>query len=249
MMYVHGVDFSGARDGGGGGIRVTHRRLGDRSPVDGVARMHRANLRQAILDSRLDGESHLWRIDAPFGVAVPTLESCGVDCSGEAMAAWFTERGNPRDWRRAVRARTRKEIRRLTDRIARTPMAPMNLRVFKQTWTVVTEILVPLVDEGLRIEPFGGSSSTVVICESCPASVLASIGGPVRGYKGSGDPPREKRADILKLLSRHGVRVDSSVADECLEDEKGDAIDAVILLTSPWQGPVPEIARNEGWVY
>ena len=75
------------------------------------------------------------------------------------------------------------------------------------------------------------------------------MGGPLRGYKGGGEPPREKRAEILKLLSRHGVRVDASVAGECVEDEKGDALDSVILLSRPWQGPVPALASVEGWVY
>ncbi|MCH2161760.1 MAG: DUF429 domain-containing protein [Phycisphaerales bacterium] len=248
-MHVHGVDFSGARDGGSGGIRVAHRWLGDATPVTSIGRMHRGALREAILDSRSDGEPHLWLLDAPFAVAIPTLEDCGVEVSWQAMTRWFAERGNPRDWRRAVRARTRKEVRRLTDRISRTPLAPMNLRVFKQTWTAVTEILVPLAEAGVRVEPLAGSPSSVVVCEGCPASVLARMGAPVRGYKGGGEPPREKRAEILKLLARRGVRVSSSVAEECVQDEKGDALDAVVLCALPWQGPVPAIAAVEGWVY
>jgi hypothetical protein len=125
----------------------------------------------------------------------------------------------------------------------------MNLRVFKQTWTVVAEILGPLSREGIRIEPLAGPPSRVVVAEGCPASVLARIGGPLRGYKGTGTPPRQKRAEIIELLSRNGVYVTSQIARECIEDENGDVLDSVILCSRFWQGPVPEIAHHEGWVY
>ena len=248
-MNLHGVDFSGAKNGGIGGIRVAHRRVGDRSPIDSIARVHRNELKRMILDSRNDGESHLWLIDAPFGVAIPTLEACGVEPRWDAMEKWLTEAGDPRQWRRGIRAHTRKEVRREADRFARTPMAPMNLRVFKQTWSVVAEILGPLSREGIRIEPLAGPSSRVVVAEGCPASVLARIGGPLRGYKGKGTPPRQKRAEIIELLSRNGVRVTDRVRRECVEDDNGDALDSVILCAKYWQGPVPNIAYQEGWVY
>ena len=248
-MRLHGVDFSGASDGGSGGIRVAERELGNPHPISAVRRMHRAGLRQAILDSREDGEQHFWLIDAPFGVARETLEACGIGASWRETADWFTRSGNPREWRRAVRAHTRKEVRRTADRVARTPMAPMNLRVFKQTWTAVTELLLPLSESGVRVEPLVGPRSSVVVSEGCPASVLSRMGGLTRGYKGKGDPPRERRLEILRLLARRGVKVNEAVAEVCLADEQGDSLDAVILCSSPWQGPVPGESVIEGWVY
>lgn len=249
-LIRHGVDFSGAASGGSG-IRVATRLPGE--PLTDLRRLNRAGLRHLILEGLKEsgGRNHRWLIDAPMGIPLPTLEACGVEPDWEASVAWLASFRDPRDWRRAVRKISRKEPRRVADRAAGTPLASMNLRVFKQTWTAMVELLQPLLEAGVRVEPMAGPfGSSVVVAEGCPASVLKRAGDSARGYKGKGDPPRQRRAEIVaRMRSDWGLTLDREIANRCITDEGGDDLDAVLLTLDPWQGPPPAIARIEGWVW
>ncbi len=247
---VHGVDFSGATKGGSG-IRIATRRPD--AALSELRRVDRGGLRDEILTGLEDpgGQRHRWLIDAPFGIPVATLEACGVDPDWRASVAWLASFEDPRDWRRAVRQVSRKEPKRAADRAAGTPLASMNLRVFKQTWTVMVEILDPLVEAGVRVEPLAGPrAASVVVGEGCPASVLKRRGDSARGYKGRGEPPRSRRMEIVERIHRDwGLSLAPDVAMRCIEDEGGDDLDAVLLTLDAWHGPPPAIAEVEGWVW
>ncbi len=248
QIIRHGVDFSGA-DGGGSGIRLATRVPGE--PVRRIDRLDRRGLRDRILASREDGERHLWLIDAPFGVPIRTLERCDVDLDWSASVRWLASHGSPRDWRRAVRAVDRKEPKREADVVASTPLASMNLRVFKQTWTAMVELLGPLVEAGVRVDPMAGPlDARVVVVEGCPATVLKRRGDSAKGYKGTGQPPRDRREAIIQRgIESWGLEATNAVFDRCHDDEGGDDLDALLLTLDPWQGPPPAPAMVEGWVW
>ena len=246
----HGVDFSGAASGGSG-IRIATRRPGE--PVQEVQRVDRTGLRREIL-AGLEGDSdqkHLWLVDAPFGIPIATLKACGVEPDWRSSVEWLGSFPSPREWRRAVRRTSRKEPRRWADRASATPLASMNLRVFKQTWTVMVEVLAPLVEAGVRVEPMAGPmDSKVVVVEACPASVLKRGGDAARGYKGPADSNRVRREEILdRAMGDWGLQVTGSVASRCIGDSGGDDLDAVLLTLDAWQGPPPAEAMIEGWVW
>jgi len=244
-----GVDFSGAEGGGRAKIRLVERSLDDpEAPIRSGGRADRERLRRLILDS-LEGEPSLWRIDAPFSLPIETLAEHSIDRDWLTMARWMREFGSPRGWRTALREASRREPRRACDRAFGTPMAPMNLRVFKQTWTLVADLLLPLAEAGASIEPVHRTRSPATIVEGCPASVLRAKEWPVRGYKGGGDPPRERRREILTAVRREGVRVPTALAREAIEDEEGDLLDAILLATDPFQGPPPVEASVEAWIF
>jgi len=260
-LILHGVDFSGADGGGAAKIRIAEREHAPRSAVRVRGRLDRNGLRRAILESRSDGREHLWRIDAPFGLPAECFSEArpegmpAGEVTWRGIAEWMSGFGTAREWRGAMRELSRREPRRLCDREFRTPLAPMNLRVFKQTFTVITEILLPLSEEGIAIEPVavpaGGSS--VRVCEGCPASVLLRRGWPAKGYKGGGEPPRVLREEIIRLLRKDGLEIPSPHAVEAIHDEEGDLLDAMILVTEPLAVPIPaEHAATvsvEAWVY
>ncbi len=255
MLVRHGVDFSGAENPAGK-IWVATRddsRLHDESgkPVIGLRRgFDHRSLVELIAASANDGREHLWRIDAPFGLAVQTLDSHGIERNWLAMAKWIAQFGSARGWRSACRETDRSEPRRVTDHAARTPMAPLNLRVFKQTWAVITNILMPLTERGIRIEPLAGpTDSLVIVAEGCPASTLALRGWPTRGYKGIGEPPKARRAELIEHLKRARVRVPDDSASFAINDTEGDGLDALLLLLDPEQTVVPAEGMVEGWVY
>ena len=151
LRVIHGVDFSGADAGGEAGIRIASRPCVAESVVDRIERLDRTGLKRRILASLDDGHDHLWLIDAPFGLPLPTLEACGIPDDWSKTVEWMAGFRTPRDWRRGVRGVTRKEPRRLADRAAATPLASMNLRIFKQTWTAMVELLRPLADAGEEV--------------------------------------------------------------------------------------------------
>lgn len=250
-MILHGVDFSGAGGGGGAKIRIVERDLASAGPVVSRGRADRAGLLRQIRTSAGDGRLHVWRVDAPFALPVETLDACGVAREWLAMARWMLAFGSPRGWRHALREVSRREPRRECDRAERTPLAPMNLRVFKQTWTLVCEILLPLAEEGVRIEPVANldGRASLVVCEGCPASTLHRLGWPTRAYKGSGDPPRAVRAEIARRLREADVVASDALLREAIDDAEGDLLDALILLTPPLQLAPVAAARVEAWVF
>lgn len=249
-MTIFGVDFSGADAGGAAKIRIACRDL-EGGPVVLPPRVGREGLREAILAAAAADRPQLWRIDAPFSLPLETLAAHAVEGGWRAMAEWMRSFGSPRAWRTVLRDRSRREPRRACDLAARTPMAPMNLRLFKQTWTLVCEVLLPVAEAGVRIEPLEVSGGgRVVVAEGCPASVLQQRGWPHRGYKGRGEPPRQRRAELLERLRREDrLGIDASIAEEAIADEEGDLLDAILLVTDPQCGPPPAEARLEGWVY
>jgi hypothetical protein len=248
-VLLHGVDFSGADSGGAAKIRIVTRDLADaRAPLRPEPRSDREKLKRTILASASDGRSHVWRIDAPFSLPLETLEAHRVGPTWLDMARWMREFGTPRGWRVALRDTSRREPRRTCDRVFHAPMAPMNLRVFKQTWTLICEVLLPLAEAGVRIDAVHETASPATLVEGCPASVLHLREWPARGYKGKGEPPRALRAELLKRLDRDGLRVPKPMADEAIADEEGDLLDAILLVTDPVAGPPPAEAVREGWI-
>jgi hypothetical protein len=201
--------------------------------------------------SASDGSAHLWRIDAPAGLPIATIQSHDVAADWLGVAEWMESFGGARPWRAALRSLERTEPRRATDHDARTPMAPMNLRVFKQTWTLVCEVLLPLAREGqVSIEPMRPvRGARVSVGEGCPASVLQRRGWPSRAYKGAGEPPQRVREEILRRLRGAGVRTSAAVQRQAAEDAEGDIVDALVLATDPCACAVPREAIVEGWVW
>lgn len=249
-MILYGIDFSGGADGGRGKIRVVRRDLEDRGgEIAVLGAMSRRELLEAI---GRDRDASLWRIDAPFGLPLETLESHGLAASWIDGARWMLSFGSPRAWRTALRDGSRREPRRLCDRASATPMAPMNLRVFKQTWSLVCEILLPLAEQGVRIEPVQTGRPGAVVAEGCPASALRLRDWPCRGYKGRGEPPRAVRREILERLRLEwsGVAtIPPASFEAAIDDAEGDLVDAMLLVADPWCGPAPACAAVEAWVY
>ncbi|MBL9150391.1 MAG: hypothetical protein JNM94_17025 [Phycisphaerae bacterium] len=251
-MILHGVDFSGADGGGAAKIRIVERDFAKpRGPIVSRGRADRRGLLRQIRERATDGRRHVWRIDAPFSLPIETLDEFHVPHDWMAMARWMRDFGSPRGWRHDIRSVSRREPKRECDRAERTPMAPMNLRVFKQTWTLIAEVLLPLAEEGVRIEPVmpGDPTAATTICEGCPASTLHRFGWPTRAYKGGGDPPALVRESIVASLRRDGMTIPDALAAEAIADTEGDLLDAMILVTPPVQTVVPREATIEAWVY
>ncbi|MFP5501598.1 MAG: hypothetical protein ACLGIN_03855, partial [Candidatus Sericytochromatia bacterium] len=170
--------------------------------------------------------------------------------------------------RAACRAATGgQEIKRETDRLARVPFNAFNLRVYRQTYYGLREVIAPLVRSGraavLPMQPPAEDRAWVL--EVCPASTLKRLGlyytaaGRPWSYKGRTEAHQAARARLwLALTDRYGLRAGPAKRRAAIEDAGGDALDAVIAacataeaIESPLALPAScrEAAPVEGYIY
>jgi hypothetical protein len=265
QRVYHGVDFSGAKHHRG---KIWVSTWNGKDPATTRNGFSHAELVGAIAGSAGDGCRHYWLIDAPFNLSVQQLETQGIECNWRATLDWLASFDSARDWRRACRKVSRVEPRRAVDIRAHTPFAPINLRMFKQTWHCMVSLLLPLVDDDrVAILPMGLAgaeqdrmeSARVRIGESCPSSVLRRLGWPHTGYKGIAPKNKQAREDLLRRLEREaGISVTEGVRDTAIVDTEGDALDSLLILASASRFAKSDhakilqddsLARVEGWVY
>jgi len=109
-------------------------------------------------------------------------------------------------------------------------MAPTNLRVVRQTFHGIRDVLAPLARAGLaRVVPQQRWDATrPALVEVCPASTLAAA-GLRRPYKGHWPEARRHRATIVGRLASCGAVVESrSLRALLVADAGGDALDSVL---------------------
>lgn len=266
---VFGVDFSAARDAGShiwicrahpgsDGIRIDS--IDPLSELPGGA-VDRETALPALVRKVTESPRSAWGFDFSFGLPKAILGALapGVSSYGDQLGvvASFAQADTLRAQCIGVSPDT--ELRRRTDDEASTPFSPYNLRVYKQTFHGLTEVVRPLrsrpevavlpfdalsqagVQAGERL-PFNRAASGTVphiyLLEVCPASVLAKLDYPTRGYKGGGEPATEARQGILRRLIDDGLVRPMSRAqrNRIIDDEEGDALDAVLAAVGAWRG-------------
>jgi len=250
---VFGLDFSGAADAGRRSWLAA-----------GVATGGRVSVAKVFPVSALPGSgprpeeafAALCAFIASLGEAAVGCDfSFGLPAGLVAEAEWrafalgFSSRHpTPEAMREACRtASPGRELRRQTDREARSPFSPLNLRAYRQTWHGIASVLAPLLAAGAATAfPMEAPRAGVpVLVEACPASTLKRL-GLSRPYKGRGAAYREARARILSALEAAGLLGFSSEAprEAALSQPGGDALDAALCALGaaraacePWSPP------------
>ncbi len=154
-----------------------------------------------------------------------------------------------------------REVRRLCDVEAKVPFGAWNLRLYRQTWHGIAELLRPLLLAGdvavLPMDP--PDENRLWLAEICPASFLKRI-KLYAPYKGRAAAHGAMRTEILSRLvaDRLLAAPEPAVERIVLDDPGGDALDAVIAAVATWrnwrEGVLAGSARNsteavEGRVY
>jgi hypothetical protein len=262
---VYGVDFSGAADAG---ARLWVARL---AIAGGVAHVEwcgpalalpgggrdRARALAALRALIADERDAAFGIDAPFALPAALMEAgpwaefvCGVGArhpDADAFRAW------------CLAAAGRRELRRRTEREARTPFAAYNIRLYRQTYHALRDLLAPLVaaDRARALPLQLPADGLPWLLEVCPASALKRAGR-YRPYKGTTVAHCAARADILAWLAdAHGLVLDAATRERVLANAGGDALDSLIaaaVTAAVLAGPTPHPAGDgrfptEGWVY
>jgi hypothetical protein len=123
------------------------------------------------------------------------------------------------------------ELKRVTDVEARTPFSPYNLRLYRQTYYGIRDLLAPLVRASLvsvvPMQPVRRGRAPLL--EVCPASALKR-GDRYAPYKGRTPDHRARREEILAWLVAPDEIVPpaDTVRDRAVDDDEGDALDALI---------------------
>jgi hypothetical protein len=141
------------------------------------------------------------------------------------------------------------DLRRQTDIQSKTPLSPLNLRLYRQTFHGLRDVLLPLAKSGARVLPFDEAEENGLwLLEICPASFLKKQ-KLYLSYKGKSDLQRQNREMILDALkSRFALSVDEEQSTRALEDTEGDALDALLAALSTFralQSPAQLLAQNE----
>ena len=195
----------------------------DRNPALAALRSHLA-----------DQENALIGLDFPFSLPAELVDA--PDWAG--FVRGFTGRySDPEAFRNACRRRTGgKELKRRTDRRTATPFCAYNLRLYRQTYWGIAQVLSPLCeDPGVAIVPVlerPGASAT--LAETCPASSLKRLDC-YWPYKGRDPALAAARRSILDRLNREGLRCADAIGTAAVEDIGGDALDAVIAAMTMWR--------------
>ncbi|MCZ6627652.1 MAG: DUF429 domain-containing protein [SAR324 cluster bacterium] len=263
---IYGVDFSGAAQAGrfiwiagatvgADGLRLEQCRPAAELPGGAPARDDALAALRALILSQSDAALGL---DFPFGLPWELVRRHG---SWEDFLRGFAARhASPRAFRDHCRERDGgRELRRQTDKEARTPFSPYNLRMFRQTYYGIRDLLAPLVAAGAvcvpPMQPLRAGKPWLL--EICPASTLKRMGR-YRPYKGKASSHRAMRGEILAHLEHSGLVLSSpSLGRKIAEDKGGDALDAVIAAFTAWRllrdgaPPAPSTpkAALEAWVY
>lgn len=246
--HVYGVDFSGARDAGkkiwiatglieGEALCVEDCCPALNLPDSGVPRDQCLAALRHFIAAR---GSCVVGLDFPFGLPRDLVS----DSTWVKFLSMFKSRcRNPEHFRKScLRSRDGKELKRTTDRESRTPFSAYNLRLYRQTYFGIGDLLASLVQEHCAcVLPMQHAVPGVPwLIEICPASTLRRHGlnrPPYVPYKGKTPEHRTARRMILKKLEEaHGLAVASRDRRlRILENPTGDALDAVIAAVSTFR--------------
>lgn len=208
--------------------------------------------------------------DAALTALVRTIQSleapiCGFDFPFSLQAAEL-DRPNWRDWVLSLSQRYADAdafrtaytgAKRETDIKAKTPFAPLNLRLYRQTYYGIAHVLAPLLRTNALALPFDEPTTDAPwLLEICPASLLKKH-KLYFSYKGKSDWQRENRALILnECQTRFSLEMPDALKQSALADTEGDALDAILsavcvvraLQKNSW-APQNEGGKLEGRVY
>jgi len=259
--YV-GIDFSGAASAGkkiwlaagfeeGGLLKVTACRRAETLPGSGRDRETSFEALKIYLQQQVDT---LIGLDFPFGIPQPLVK----EKDWESFVRAFTFRYNsPEQFREICYEKAGgKELKRATDHTCRAPFSPYNLRVYKQTYYGIRELLYPLIrSEKVSVLPMHeerGNKPRLI--EICPASTLKEA-NLYFGYKGREEEKQARRLAILSYLEkeRNLVLDSTEMRDMVARDPDGDALDSLVALAAGFGAkpgrPAGDEWKVEGYTY
>ena len=265
---VYGVDFSGAKKAGSriwiASALIIRNVLKiedcfQAKDLPGSA-TERDSCLQALCHFISSQKTCAFGLDFPFSLPGKLVEANKWE---EFVLSFSNRYPDPEEFRgMCLVAADNRELRRVTDKLSHTPFSPYNLRLYRQTYYGIRNVLVPLVrDQLVYVMPMQSTlPGKPWLFEVCPASTLKSINLYLLPYKRADKESRLNRARIIKGVVETGaILIESSaLRSKIIDDRNGDALDSVIAAFATFRAfsnlgssPVPETDpyKLEGYVY
>jgi hypothetical protein len=266
VREVYGIDFSGAADAGkkiwiargvveGEDLRIEACHQGADLPGSGVERNRCLAALQAFIAKKTVG---VFGLDFPFGLP---RELVKTDTWERFVLSFPYQYASPEAFRETCRAATGdSELKRRTDRESRTPFSPYNIRLFRQTYYGLRDVIAPLVrDKAACVLPMQMPvPNRPWLVEICPASTL-KLEHLYRPYKGKSREHRQGRERILESIEQMAPTfVSDTLRSVILGDPGGDGLDSIVAAFAVFRalpaladaGAMGDTAYTlEGYVY
>ena len=238
---VHGVDWSGARDAGrriwiASAKRSDSGRLLVQRLIRGEQLSNSGRTRERCLPALIQWISGQGGcaigLDFPFSLPRSLMD---FECWEEFVIRFATLFPDPESFRSWCNVRAGgKELKRLTDRVAKTPFSPYNLRLFRQTYWGIAGVLNPLLthQKAVMLPMQAARAGVPWLLETCPASLLKRL-GLYAPYKGNGNRKYRERRHIIDSIAEHErITVSRGLKKLMLDDIGGDALDATLAAVA-----------------
>ncbi|HUT32642.1 MAG TPA: phosphoribosylformylglycinamidine cyclo-ligase [Planctomycetota bacterium] len=264
---IYGIDFSGALDAGRkiwitgatgdeGVLRVEQVLRGDELPGSASSRPACLTALRDFIGTQKDA---VLGLDFPFSLPFRVLPSGSWE---EFVLSFGGRYGDESHFRESCRrAGQGAELRRVTDTEAGTPFSAYNLRLYRQTYFGIHDVLCPLVrDKAACVLPFHEPKpGTPWLLEICPASTLKRL-KLYAPYKGKGPALQEGRERIVEALEAKGLLAFAmpELRDRLVRNTGGDALDSALAAVATFRAvsdpEFPDGAGHgayllEGYVY
>jgi hypothetical protein len=177
-------------------------------------------------------------VDAPLGLPtslVAVATACGedalpLDCWSslvETFRARWPHADDLRAWSLDGRTRAQvgaREQKRVCDVMARTPFAPTNLRLYRQTWAALALLCAPLLAQRERVPVavlpmMAAGGARLRLLEACPASLLKRCGLYDVPYKGTTSAHAAARRRLVDHARTVGFRIDGATPGRSEKEE------------------------------
>lgn len=240
---IFGVDFSGAAEAGkkiwiasgreqAGQLLIEQCCRAAELPAGGRGRAVAYQGLRALIAGQ---ENAVFGIDVPFGIAAGFM---GEAAWREFLIAFPSTYLTADSFRAGCRINAEgREARRVADHTPRTPFAPANLRLYRQTYHALADVLAPLVEgDQARVLPMQEPAvGKPVLVEICPALTVRAL-GPFGPYKGRTPAHAAQRAAILARFYGAGLApLDAGAGQRVLNDSEGDALDSIVAAWTVWR--------------
>ncbi|MBW2030983.1 MAG: hypothetical protein JRH06_14420 [Deltaproteobacteria bacterium] len=204
---IYGVDFSGARDAGER-IWIAEAVIEAKALI--VQNCFRAEslpgggkepekCLPALRKFMTDRPGALFGLDFPFGMPRELVQERSWEDFIHAFPKRYRAPGHFRDT--CLRRSSNRELKRLTDIQNQAPFSPYNLRIYRQTYYGIREILYPLVRDNLAsiIPMQSEEEGQPRVMEICPAATLKREGLYGR-YKGISGGRRQRSCQVENTI-------------------------------------------------
>ncbi len=236
-------------------LKIKECRPASALPGGGDRRDRALHALRAHITRARDGVSVAYGMDFPFTLPRVLLSDQSWQQFILSFEARFATPEQFRAWcRRQAGGHERK---RHTEKRADVPFAAYNLRLYRQTYYGIRDVLSPLVhDARVWVLPMQEPDlDRPWLLETCPASALRNLDlySPYKGRETN--RRRQRRAILAALLDRGDVTLgEGSLREILIDNSGGDALDSLIAAAIAfWNAPhpIPDAIddRGEGYVY